>query len=76
MKKNSDSPEELYQEHEKTIQEEVEEDEELKQIIHESRKDYREGRYVTTSEFIESVYNKDFFKWSMWQERVFLYNYM
>ncbi|MBP1968517.1 hypothetical protein J2Z83_000609 [Virgibacillus natechei] len=51
----------VYEENEKTIQEEVDEDEELKQMIHESRKDYKEGRYVTISEFIKSTYEKDFF---------------
>ena len=39
---------------EKTIQEEVTEDEELKKMIHESRKDYKAGRYITIDEFIQS----------------------
>lgn len=52
----------VYEEREKTIQEEVDEDEELGKMIHESRKEYKEGRYVTMSEIIESNYEEDFFK--------------
>lgn len=52
----------VYEDHEKTIQEEVDEDEELKKMIHESRREYKEGRYVTMSEFIKSTYEEDFFK--------------
>lgn len=42
--------------------EELDEDDELKKMIHESRRDYKEGRYVTMSEFIKSTYEEDFFK--------------
>lgn len=52
----------VYEKDEKTIQEEVEQDKELKKMIHESRKEYLEGRYKTTSEIIEIMYKKDSFK--------------
>lgn len=44
---------------EKTIQEEVDSDEELKEMIHESQREYKEGRYRTTSEIVESIYKED-----------------
>ncbi|MFD1361117.1 hypothetical protein [Lentibacillus salinarum] len=50
----------VYEENEKTIQEEVEEDTELKEMIQESRKEYREGKYKTTREIIDKMYKKDF----------------
>ncbi|WP_269411158.1 hypothetical protein [Lentibacillus daqui] len=50
------------EEREKTIKEEMEEDEELREMINESRREYREGKYVTTEELIRSIDEKDFFK--------------
>lgn len=52
----------VYEEQEKTIQEEVDSDDELKKMIHESRKEYKEGRYITMSEFIKSTSDEDFLK--------------
>ncbi|GGB44770.1 hypothetical protein GCM10011409_22970 [Lentibacillus populi] len=48
-----------YEEREKTVQEEMEEDDELREMINESRKEYREGKYRTTDEIIESLYKED-----------------
>ncbi len=45
----------VYEENEKTIQEEVEEDTELKEMIQESRKEYKEGKYKTTGEIIDKI---------------------
>lgn len=44
---------------EKTIQEEVESDAELKGMLHESQREYSEGRYRATREIVESIYNED-----------------
>lgn len=52
----------VYLEEAKTIGEEMEVDKELKEMIHESRKDYKEGRYKTTNEFIDSINEEVFFK--------------
>ena len=40
---------------EKTIQKEVDSDVELQKMFHESRKEYKEGRYRTTSEIVDSI---------------------
>ncbi|RKQ34331.1 hypothetical protein [Oceanobacillus halophilus] len=52
----------VYEEREKTIKEEVDEDEELKRMIQESRREYKEGKYKSTSEIIKSMFNEDYLK--------------
>ncbi len=52
----------VYEENEKTILEETEEDTELKEMINESRKEYKEGKYKSTNEILDSMYNEDFKK--------------
>lgn len=52
----------IFEERGKTIQEEIEEDEELREMIRKSREEYKEGKYVTTDEIIKSMNEKDFLK--------------
>ena len=50
----------VYQEVEKTIDEEIESDQELKNLIHESLAAYERGEYQTTSELLESLSKEKF----------------
>ncbi|SFD43929.1 hypothetical protein SAMN05216238_101343 [Lentibacillus persicus] len=52
----------VYEDNEKTIQQEVEEDPELREMILESRKNYKKGEYKTTDELIDSLYDRKYKK--------------
>ena len=50
----------VYQEVENPIDEEIESDQELKNLIHESLAAYERGEYQTTSELLESLSKEKF----------------
>lgn len=50
----------VYQEADNTIEEEIETDEELKNMIHESLAAYERGEYQTTTELLKSLSKEKF----------------
>jgi hypothetical protein len=52
----------LQEEDQQTIADDVRANPELKEMIHESLEAYKQGRYMTTSELLESLSPKDFSK--------------
>jgi len=50
----------VYEDNEKMIQEEADEDSKLREMILESKMDYKEGKFKTTDELIHSIYNRKY----------------